>query len=706
MLAKLWQGAANVGRVLLDTLKLWGKEPGQGPQTPPAPTDSFPDEALSRLDPPPATALDGTQPGIAAAGTRRQGLSLCIDLGTFASTVASDWNNEVELAVLSYRRAPHGGSAASLIASNEVSSTVLWVGDRPFMDADSFGDMADHSGADVSQSFKRLLFEYLWFGANPKNLTRLSAIYEELLLLTLAPRLSTTLHLLRERLKARADGETGPGSEAHRLETWEKKGGLQSLRDPRQLEDALTAGVRLRLCIPNAFDAKSVSIAVGHLNTAFKRVAGKVCPRVRYGPVKVSTIREAEAVAWAVPDAQPSELTLVLDVGAGTTDAALVRIGQGVTPRVVLRTGMPFGGDDVELVLLAAAYRKANRLADLKNLPRGQRLAGKRAVRIYKEAWSDTNQELRPEERAFLGGALAAIDDALPLDLLGEGQTEGVIVPMYAPPAVTGAEPTQSSVDVAPLTVPGFVDFLRLAVWSTCEPLLLAAKGALTRVFLSGAASYTPGVAVALQALLDKHVCGAKIMPIADVLATAPGLVNVAPVRRAKIACVYGGTLSLPFSDESDQTQLTEALRVEIFSPGTRREYDLFAAGEQLHDGQLLASYAVRGGRVEHTFTVYRYFTPHEYIALRHRTSSWVRRFIARSLVPRQATGLIIRLRQERGGNDDVLTSLLAWTAEQNFPDRLQQLQVTEPMHPPRRGQDESPLTGLPLEWLWETGDV
>ena len=676
-------------------VQLWWPAPpddGEERRQVQAPPDPWPEAGIDPLEPAVPIDPDATD-GALNLTQHAQGLKLCIDLGTFASTVALERNGNVDLAVLHYYPSGKGWEPAY-----EIRSTVLWVNDQPFMDPVRFGDvMHEHPDADVTRSFKRLLFEYVWFNNNRRNITRLAAMYEELLLLALEPAKSSTVRLLESRLAADAAER---GGEAERLRLWKEEGGLRRLDRNRELQESIAAGARLRLCVPNSFDAQSVIVAIAGLREAFTRVVRKLFPEMQQYPnVDVSVIREAEAVTWCIDNAdENARLVLVLDIGAGTTDAALVRLGNANERlRVLHRTGMPFGGDDVELIFLSTAYAQAEKSQLLNKMPREQKHEITEAARRNKETWSQSRQTVSAEMMDYLRRALEQpAKDPLPESETVGGGSEGLIVRLQG-----DSEQGTESVDLGnPFRIPAFINFLRLAVIATCEPLLQTTGQQVSRVLLSGAASYTPGVAPALQILLDKHQCTAKIEPAADLLARRPPMNSVPTVRRAKLACVYGGSCSLPFESIFDREFLPESLRLEIRTGAPSRvEHDLFAAGERLQDGRLVAYFSI-DGRVEHICTVYRYFTPFEFIDPEYQHSSWVRRFVRRADLPDRTTTFALQLTENLEGISD-LKAWITYTRNQHglIP------WVLEVPAPPQRAQDISPLTGLPLEWLWDENE-
>ncbi|HEX7678832.1 MAG TPA: hypothetical protein VF713_11955, partial [Thermoanaerobaculia bacterium] len=310
-------------------------------------------------------------------------------------------------------------------------------------------------------------------------------------------------------------------------------------------------------------------------------------------------------------------------------------------------------------------------------------------VRKKKEEWSARKETLTPEEDDFLRRALAQpAGEPLP-EFNGEN---GVLVRFQ------DGERDEPRETAHPFAIPAFVDFLRLTVIATCEPLLKQAKGELSLILLSGAASYTPGVATALETLIEKYNCPVKITRVSDLLNLK--LAMSSPVRRAKLACVYGGTNSLPFNLDVDPDFLPEAIRLEIRTAGVTKDHDLFAAGERLRDGNSLAYFSTTS-QVEHVCTIHRYFTPQEYIDPMYRTSSWVRRFMRRARLDPTTTALAFRLSQ----NHESASNIQAWTANTRDKNRLLPYALEAPA-PPQRGTEISPLTGLPLEWLWEENDA
>lgn len=663
--------------------------------------DPFPEHGLPRLESFEEVVLpeDEVEP-------KDQPLRLCIDLGTFSSTVACLVDADVGFAVLSY-----DSDAKPL---KEIGSAALWIDEKPMLDADSFQEMIDHFRTDeITGSFKRLLFEYRWFRHEPRNRSRLVALYRELLLLSFAPAESSTLILLERYLSetsATAEHESNSGEWA-RLRHWQQHGGLPIPRE--DLIAGLAAGAQVRLCVPNSFDALSIDLAIACFKEALQEVLTVFAPDEiddYLNPV-ISVIREAEAVAWGAGNDEDQEkiVAVLLDIGAGTTDAALVTIVNSI-PRVLHRTGVPFGGDDIDQLLVRMAYQDPNAFVRLQSMKPGYRLQSVRAARSEKEAWSRMYAEgVTDEERAFIEAALQAAAAAE-----AEEDDDDIQVSVEMPPLPDSREDISigvmsedSSGFAAPQTIgnpigdPRFIRFLRLSVAATCEPLIEAARaeGDIDMILLSGSASYTPGVRETVEWLLRENEIEAEVLHAGELLAARPEMRDVEVVRQSKLICAWGGARSMLHDHETfDRNLLPEAYWIVCWTGVRERQFLLFAAGDRLFNDEISTYFSIVTEGT-HLLEFYRYFTPPEHIPSEFRESSWVRRYVGRMTVNAAASGLFVKLRQEPNGRT-LMPSLKGWIADVRDRGHFV-LKAIELPAAPRPVHDVSPVTGLPIQWLW-----
>lgn len=113
----------------------------------------------------------------------------------------------------------------------------------------------------------------------------------------------------------------------------------------------LSPEFRIFITVPNAFPQAAVEVL--RLGVAYGAAAATGADRLP----SVETLWEAEAVAYhellTRNDGQPPdthETVLILDAGAGTTDASIVRSEGGVL-RVIAHAGLPVGGLDLDAAI-------------------------------------------------------------------------------------------------------------------------------------------------------------------------------------------------------------------------------------------------------------------------------------------------------------------------------------------------------------------
>jgi hypothetical protein len=117
------------------------------------------------------------------------------------------------------------------------------------------------------------------------------------------------------------------------------------------IADRLSPEFRIFITVPNAFPQAAVEVL--RLGVAYGAAAAREADQLP----AVETLWEAEAVAYhellTRNDGQPpdaNETVLILDAGAGTTDASIVRSEGGVL-RVIAHAGLPVGGLDLDAAI-------------------------------------------------------------------------------------------------------------------------------------------------------------------------------------------------------------------------------------------------------------------------------------------------------------------------------------------------------------------
>jgi hypothetical protein len=684
------------------------------PPPPPPPPDPLPAEGLPPIRPvPPRAAADG-----------HPVLRVCIDLGTHNSAVAIETASGPRFAVL--------GINDDGERTYQIGSTVWWYSspdapgrELPIMGQENIQLHSPPPGAQITTSFKRILFEYEWFQSIRDSRSRLVAMFRELLLLALAPEksstISTSLRLLAKD-EALVPASGGPYA---RLQKWSEDGGVGFPH--AELAERLQ-NTHLRLCVPNAFDAFAIQIALDSLHQAFREMltaGGFIEGYAGDRNVELSVIRESEAVTWTLaqlPQDQqvmPQELALVLDIGAGTADAALVRFDLDKRPRLELRTGIPFGGNDVDQLLLCIAQQtRGNDALPVDEYTIEMKTRDLITIRREKEEWSRRrNSSL---SRAEVGKILEHF----------EGAAQGTEPPVS--PAAAEGQPASSSPEQRSMTLPArvrgstavgagervevplltthprYARFLRFAVLATCKPLFEYAQrnnAKIAHVLLSGAASYTPGVSDIvkhLARLTDRVPNEQKIVFAGDLLANNAAFDGLRNDHRAKLVCVWGGTYSMADHDANSRTvdKLPEAYRVKWRLGMGGEERDLFAAGSELYEQRADALFTLPRPGHPYTLQFYRYFCPPDYIDERDRDSRWVRVYVGETHLDASTDRVAMQL-SHRGETGGVQKPVLSVWAQDTRPDSPFQKRPVQPPAFVLRDTGRSPVTGLPLDWPW-----
>lgn len=627
----------------------------EGPRPPAPPTEPL--ASIERV-PPPATTYSG--------------LRICIDFGTSSSAVtwARDEGNHV-FATLGFE---NDGKPRLTIGSS-----VLWLDEQDegneklVMGSENYDVflVQGTTGAAITRSLKRMLFDYEMVPRNARDTPRrrLRAMFRELLLLALAPRHSATIAALEDA-----------GASA-RLANWRNKGGLPW----GQIAESLQQGIEVCLCVPNSFGNQSISVSVEALNAALDDIRTREGLDT-IGVPTVRLVREAEAIAWAaISMVRQHERVLIVDIGAGTTDVAVVE-NRNNLPRLRVRAGIPFGGDDVDQALLVLA----------------------------------TNLVLEENRAAQLAGAAAT--DVVPLeqisdrksrlDLLEEARHEKerwssahasqVMVPYLFRSEDPSQPPQRQTRDVGdPQVSRHYRRFLEYAITATCAPLLEKLRDEhlpVDAVILSGSSSLLPQVVQHTQALLGSVHMPVRVVLISDVLQNMNAFKDISPVRQAKLACAWGAAeSSLDWDRSTDiHSYVPETIRVRH-----NERLELFVeAGTLIADGEY-TRYLHLDRATGHTILFYRYFCPlSRYIEERHWPSSWVRRVISDVSLTRGYTGLGVRLSLSRQAPlfEEKLT---VWPESYALRTRMVPYPLDREFQPPYGGEEPNPVTDLPMNWAW-----
>jgi hypothetical protein len=196
----------------------------------------------------------------------------------------------------------------------------------------------------------------------------------------------------------------------------------------------------------------------------------------------VRTLLEAEAVAYSELESGTEEgfkgALLVVDAGAGTTDASIVR-RDGDSLRVVAHAGLPVGGIDLDALIALQAVE------DFSRLDRGGMIDALRFAREKKEQyWGDPN--LSVEE------AIEAIANSL-----HDRQR--------------GKEHPKPLAEITAGLTRGYQRYMSLAIDAVLRCLLANRRFAIERVVLSGRASLLLGFRGRVERCLEQLDCRVPI---------------------------------------------------------------------------------------------------------------------------------------------------------------------------------------------------
>jgi hypothetical protein len=582
----------------------------------------------------PLAARQRQQPAGAPAAVRR--LQFAIDLGTSSCAVGMPVQADVTThAILSV------GSNAPFEERKTIGSA-FYIGDdqRIVMDdawIDAYRVATRKTGGVTYRSIKRLLFEHYHLNRPERErLTRqLEKIYEELLWLALDPSSSSTVQLL-----------SGAGAFAGAVDAWKEKGGFPHVRDDRGRTVkmiATTEGFDVCISIPNSLMPRDVEVVVG----AVQRAAEKVLKELRKGDEfdsytpQVTTIREAEAVAWALPrhDLELGSDVVVLDVGAGTADAALVHysrpMGGVPTHLVEYRTGSPFGGDDLDMLLACEAWTSqkdsptfGSTLIPLRELLPDEKNRLLRGIRANKERWVLESGD------DHLSVGISNTDLAPDLTVL---EPSNVLVQIPAVAQNNARTFDQTATLVSPDGTEPYKAFLRYTVFLSCAALFRRLEGRqISAIILTGQSSLALGVRQYVEALAAHYrITAGSIRHLDDTDSEAMKLVC------AEGAAVYAneiGTASNTFGDVVPETFVLKEHEEPI---------ELFAAGSRAQHHQSNAMVVVDYPNALRD--VYRYYCSPEDLLKKDLKLDWARKPIGR--IPgdpnRRALAFRLDLRKE-----------------------------------------------------------
>lgn len=551
-----------------------------------------------------------------------------------------------------------------------IPSSALWVDEtRPNDETVVLGPeeillLHRPAGSVITRSFKRMLFDFEALSPVQQSEVRrrLRALFREILILVLWPRKSVSLRWIGEQGEAILTGDA--------VKQWREKGGLGL--DQTGLAKKLVAGLEVCLCIPNSFGSQAIHVAATALRDALGDVREQmknVVPSV--GELRVRTIRESEAIAHCVASAPRDGYVMVVDVGAGTTDVALLDNVEGA-PRLRQRTGIPFGGDDVDqllVVLAAEAGKSTYSTAPLDKLTTAQKQRLLANARQRKEEWSLAHATSTP------GAVLDQSDTLQNVEILA---------------------PDQST---------GYEAFLRYAIEATCGPLLRDAAAQnlpLRRVVLSGSSSYLPRIQDTLTRLLARTLpkipnVSVEITPVSEHLRDHWQFTDIDQVLQAKLACAWGAAESFwRVTEQSGQSFVSESIQA-VNNEGD--EISLFAAGMIMANGELSRFLPLNEAR-PHIFRFYRYFCPpSDFMESRHRASPWVRRMVQYLNLARGHSGMGVRyvLSDEAPFFTETLST---WAVMATTPQKMKEYPSDRIQEPPT-GDEPSPVTALPMRWNW-----
>lgn len=609
------------------------------------------------------------------------GLQICIDFGTSASavTLAGDENHH-DFAILGYdagnveRRTI--GSSVLWLNEDTVGEEVLIMGSENYADVLTVGDRHE-----ISRSLKRLLFDYdLLPEENQTRVrNRLRAILREIILLAVAPRHSSTIAALRTR----------HGADTARLDHWCDRGGFGW--NAEQIEMNLSMSGQICLCVPNSFGPQSIAVATAALTDALAVISSRYPELGNIVNCSVRLVREAEAIAWAaIQEVRERGRVLIVDVGAGTTDVAVVENSDQL-PRLRMRSGIPFGGDDVDQLLLVVASHHAEEEA------RQARAAGA-AVRDVIPVESMNSAQ----KSTLVGNARRGKETWSASQVQGTPSSPAEIPILFR----DSSDPSKNAAETRDVADPHrerlYGKFLNYAISATCGPLLneLHTRGLeLGSVILSGSSSVLPEVRATVQGLLGSvQMSNVEIHSIAERLRPFDAFGPASDVQRAKLACAWGAAEST--RDWEITRDLRQYVPERITISHNDREEVLFDAGMTFADGELTRYLSLRPDAPGHILLFRRYFcVPSNFIEQGQRSSSWLRRLVARMNLHSRTCGVGVRLTlsDEAPSFHETLNT---WYESASSPHTMARYDPDVLPQPPSN-TERNPVTGLPMNWAW-----
>jgi|GEM_PF-6712233 len=554
--------------------------------------------------------------------------------------------------------------------------------------------------------------------------------------------------------------------------------------NPHQAIQALCSnGIELYLSVPNAFGAFECDIIrqggasaltklcewfledylPAHLDsngTLYGQTPAEIAKSLEPAlkkdrPNDERVIREADAVAWwelcqqqrsnAGKKGQWNENWLVFDVGGGSTDAALMRVGMGQFHphvRMLKHSGVTVAGNDVDELL---SYATAG-LAQARGGGTGDHLSvvdcaerqfpaalGKRAAHLREVAqekvqWSEAVTKAiwnaqEAEKRAAAERVLAqeAADDAATVVSAPVANKPSVVtlwrdwlvaLSKQASPQDIPSSPALNEPAFALKTrgyglaaaerlsfgrySPRYGRFLQAAVCAVCDDLFLNkdVRPQIDRVIVSGRGCQLPGV----QQMLQQHLLNLGVIKVDTPVAAATsdtqfqsGKTAGALAMAMKLACVrgcayaasQGGIKGLGFFVSQDVT-LTIG----------HTDQSLWPAGTRVLDG-VVASAVVRVPAIPTTLIdFYQRRFPKSIDRYFGASQPWNRRQISR------VNASMTKPHEFLVQFDCGTWGLSLWSRPEGAVTEFQLISADQPL--PRSANPENPVTGLKLDWADE----
>lgn len=624
---------------------------GLDEESPPALTDRARPDGLPDLEP---------APGPPPMARPAEHVRLCIDFGTSQSAVARAIPGaDPELAVL---QSDGQGKFAHTIDSDVAFAP----GEPAILGAVARLLEERRGGLEFHRSLKRVLSDVRRLADSHLLLRlRVEALVEELLRLALAPDTSGTV-AAQARLLQRDVAEIAaplglPGKDA--------------------LREVVARGVLdLYLCVPNAFgnfEEEVLRAAAQSAGEALQLSLGAASPHV-----VAHLVREADAVAWwelhrtALTARGPSAARgtwLVFDVGAGSTDAALVdvRVDDGQPAvRVLAHTGVAFGGTDVDELFLRIVAERSGLSVPHGLDARVKERASTRALQV--RAFADAKIDWSREHGAAVARAGdGAVDRWIAWSATPDG---GLPDPELWPPFRPPADDWPVREIGAAAWGPAYARFLRASVSGVVRALRRGAPDArIDRVIVSGRGSLLPGMHALL--LRELRAAGWEV----DAVGAIGG--GQDPVA-LKLACVLG--IAVAASHAAVPDKLPQVLSDEI----AMRDRTLLPRGLPLAGDDARAALALPAADGHRRLVFHQHRCPREVAEAVAEASLWEQRHL--------------------GAADVHLFEPLELHAA--FDTRTGQLQLwrrvadgtTVPIvleQDPVVGAGRNPITGLPFGW-------